>query len=654
VTLPATIATGDVWPDTKNAVVGPFTSGGALYVILVDKTANKLRCYSSTDDGHTWAEVDSANAPACSTTALYKSADVVQSGTTLYAIQPLSVSSMNSRPFDCSANTWSTAIAGPTITINTSQPAVLKPAFVPFAGVRRSDGSFVFAYQGAVESVMGTSYERIKIHIRSAAGTWTGPFDIIGSANSPLANTLPGTQVNYVFRELLLGVSDRVLLFFTNGSTSGLQVRVLLSGNTFAAAITSPTGAVTSHGAVYNVGQATTYIDGALTKAAVPFLSTSGGEWVSVTRCDTATAETGTNWATENTDIPSPEKYASNLAMLNADGKKLWLWYADGVTRWLKYAQNSASTVWTSAPTWKSGSDMLISGFCSRPLTSGLGVAYYNVLGAPTVTQIVADDEHRIAYSDTNGESRGFQKIRFASAVTLRYVRILVRRIGSPPPIMALRVYADSAGVPNQASPVGDETLWQGFDVPTYDTWLWFAPNASLSANTDYWIRVSPFSNVNDVLDHYALRISSSDVYADGAFGTGTSTGTFTSVPGKDMTMMLYASANADRVEYDRLDIYAAKGSLGVGSTSTIIDLGETPPPYYEVIVDLGDNADPAGEVTIYVDGGWDGNAFTSISTDGPNAVQAVNSITVNSPPRYLKVTSVVETSASVIGVAGI
>lgn len=116
----------------------------------------------------------------------------------------------------------------------------------------------------------------------------------------------------------------------------------------------------------------------------------------------------------------------------------------------------------------------------------------------------------------------------------------------------------------------------------------------------------------------------------------------------------LDSSVAPARVRYDKLLVFSPKVSTSVGSASSTIDLGETPPAEVEIIIDLGDNADPAGSVTITVDGGWDEDALNSICTDGPNAVQALNSMTVNSPPRYLRVTSLVETAASVVGVSGI
>src|SRR4051812_15049124 len=111
--LPAVVSTSALWSDWLAARHGPFNLSGALYVLLVDKTANKVRALRSIDQGNTWAEQDSANAPASSTTALFKSIDCWPTGTDIYAANVLSTTGINVLVFHTATNLWGSAIAGP-------------------------------------------------------------------------------------------------------------------------------------------------------------------------------------------------------------------------------------------------------------------------------------------------------------------------------------------------------------------------------------------------------------------------------------------------------------------------------------------------------------------------------------------------------------
>src|SRR5262245_30889999 len=59
--LPFSFSSELKWPDHLNARLGPFESGGNLYAVLCDKTANTLEVWKSTDGGNSWAEQDAAN-----------------------------------------------------------------------------------------------------------------------------------------------------------------------------------------------------------------------------------------------------------------------------------------------------------------------------------------------------------------------------------------------------------------------------------------------------------------------------------------------------------------------------------------------------------------------------------------------------------------
>lgn len=272
--LPATIGDSDVrWPDYCISYIGPFVNGTDLYACLVDKTNNQIEVWRSTDGGDTWSEQDSANKPSCSAVDGRRTCYAVQSGAAFFVAYPSnSADATNIKPFSMSTNVWGTAItAGPVI-----QATAAPNGTFPLLYAIRSDKSHVIFYNGATQSVMGTAYTRIKIHYYN--GAWNGPFDVVGSANSPLANTLPGTQIDYSARTAVLGASDRVHLFWTASTSGSLFQRSLLSGNTFASfqPVVDEAQLLVGQLNKYTCGTPTSYVQGSDTNLVIPFQVTTG------------------------------------------------------------------------------------------------------------------------------------------------------------------------------------------------------------------------------------------------------------------------------------------------------------------------------------------------------------------------------------------
>jgi hypothetical protein len=207
--LPATIHANVRWPSFRAAPHAIVETGGNLYVVALGSAAassGHIAAWKSTDGGETWAEVDSADRI---TGIAGDSFAAVASGTTIHvAYQLLSDTAVRVRPFDCATEQWGTATgAGPALTANVGANAHVTGQIALFLCVR-SDGDYVVLHQGNDQAVMGNSYRRV-VYSRHEGGTWTSDVVVDPSA---------GTQVHYDARTAILGSSDRVHLFYSNGT----------------------------------------------------------------------------------------------------------------------------------------------------------------------------------------------------------------------------------------------------------------------------------------------------------------------------------------------------------------------------------------------------------------------------------------------------
>lgn len=338
--LPATVGDADAkWPNHKNSFVGPFINGTDIYACLVDTTNNQIEMWKSTDEGETWTEQDTANKPSCSATAALKTCYCAVSGDTIHVAFPSnSANAVNIKPFNMTNDTWATSITGgPVIQTNDSLVILLTPLIL----ASRADGSFVIFYAGATQSIMGTAYERIKIHYYN--GAWNGPYDVIGSANSPLSNTLPGTETNYQVGTIVKGADERVHLFFTNNSTGSVYHRALLSGNTFATGQQLFVNCDRLTG--YSIGMPVSYTSGSATHVVVPYDRLTSPRMV-VVRGDSADQPIWTSGVVADVTAHGTAAISGSVAVLTSKGVEVYIaWYArSDDTFWLDNDQGD--TIW--------------------------------------------------------------------------------------------------------------------------------------------------------------------------------------------------------------------------------------------------------------------------------------------------------------------
>jgi hypothetical protein len=385
--LPATITTAAEFPDHRNEPIGPYEYGGNLCTVLADKTNNRLRVYKSTDGGQTWAEQDSGTTVSFfGSVPNYKTYTTQAIGSLLYTwyLTGGTGSTLEHRAFDMSTNTWGISLWTLTLATAITSAGSGSTLRAPIMATRRGDGSSVIVVNGAAETLMGTTYTRAKLYTVTSAGTASGPFDVIGSTNSPLSNALPGTQGHIDVRAILLDSSDRAYIFLTDTATSPIPIktRVLTSSNTFTAAAISITGATVPSGSAYTAGLPCRYTPaGGVESIALPFLF-STGNWLYVCQAPAAGADVAANWTSvqaSNTVIADVQN--GNNLVLSDGGTKRWVWWQRTSTGDIYYTNDAGMGIWTPETLWKSTGSVLIQGISAALITGAIGIIYNEHVG---------------------------------------------------------------------------------------------------------------------------------------------------------------------------------------------------------------------------------------------------------------------------------
>jgi len=669
---PVTVTEASAWSDNWSCQQGPFANGSDLFVFGVDKTNNRVRAYRSQDAGATWAEVDSGTTRACSTTAADKSVDCVRSGATVYAGVVLSGTSIAVYVFDLASAAWGTTITGPTITVNhVTGTSNGRPLTLALAA---SGTEYLVAlYSGATESVMGTAYHRVKFHVRDlGAGTWAGPFDLVGSANSPLANTLPGTQVHYT-TQTACGIGARAHLgYMVNAVLLQRVWQAASNALTTVATVVASSQALPTFGAF---GRGAAYTRAAATGIAIPFSTDTGAtlvppDGIAVARCDDHTgAETAANWGLEGA-LTSPGPADLTGARVGpgaalADDEKLWLWGITSGQEVVYASDDGGAGAWSETVFWKRGEATHCAGLSAGAVSEGLGVAYHDTLGAPAQTQLVVDRMIDLGHTTGAGGSQA-QAFRFASARTLKGVRVRAHRTGVTTSLL-VQVRADASGLPHATTALASGVAYNYTlpldPAPSRWVTVFFTTPVALSAATRYWLVVK-LQGVGDVdaANFYRVGASSSDVYAGdlravGDNSSSTITWTAQAAGDGDLAFLLYTTEDSPaRLRYDRVVVLQPVTLRSAGTTTGAwVDLGEAPPASIEVAVDVGAGGDPAGSVEVEVQGSWDQGAVTPLANAGPYDQMGVSErIRLEAPPRYLRAVTVTATAASAAGASGV
>lgn len=301
------------------------------YVLAVDKTNNKVRCYKSTDNT-TWTEQDSANAPAITSTATLKSIDAQMFANFINVFIVTSSTRLDIFRYNTDTDAWGTSAFNTTApTFNTSVAGV-----APLAAQYRSPdypanatvlSDYLFTYNGLTETVMGSARRRIKLARRLISGnTWT-IYDIVGSANTP-DTTLPGTGVDYDARGSVVDNLGVLTAFWTQSDDSSIHLRQFAPGNSFSAAsvVGSPAAAL-SNTAAYPMSRPVSFFKTPNWWVAFAYVE---GTTIKVARCQLGALSTPASWTMTTAVNGTFEQTNSNPAVLLPDyenGGKLFLIY---------------------------------------------------------------------------------------------------------------------------------------------------------------------------------------------------------------------------------------------------------------------------------------------------------------------------------------
>lgn len=340
--------------NTSRLMLMAHVARAEYYTFAIDRTNNKLRCYSSTDGGLTWTEKDSANAPSVLSTATLRSICVnsIVGEQFTYVARAVSTTQLSVRGFDMHGNAWSTGV-DQTLTVAAFNTNVSGQA--PLFGFWRQYFGGVSAkmaiYQGATESNMGTPYRRIKLTV--FVGGSTSTYDVVGSTNTP-NSTLPGTAVHYDLRSAFMDDLGNAYIFYTQSDDSLLRLRIYKSNDTFCT-ILNPASAASSNSANYPVGLGTSFWRDGENYVGLPYVD--GSSTKVITAKAGTDAETAGNWTAATAVASAAEVAASNPATLvpdNDGGGKLFL-FRVRTDKTIGLCDDGAVGTWSTETDWRSG-----------------------------------------------------------------------------------------------------------------------------------------------------------------------------------------------------------------------------------------------------------------------------------------------------------
>lgn len=348
------------YPGTVDIIRGVlYVEHTNLWTVALDKTNNKIRIYKSTDGGATWSEISASVAPLCSTGSGLKSIHVVESQLSNYEPTLVAASNTGTGPVDATfsahritpnaSNDWSSEGGGALSALNADVAGNIPRGFG-----RRSNTDRLVAHQGLTETVMGSARRRLKI--QKFAGS-NATYDVVGSANSPAANTLPGTATHYDLRLALLDMEDRFHVFYSTSDNNNVQHRVLNPDDTFATINQiGSTPAVCSNASAYAIGLGCNYYKNNEWRIAIMYLDSTSGT-IKVAHCKAADSATASSWTIEQISADTPEVTTSNLGCLSADsqqsGQLIAIYVKSDGTIWRTQDQGNGN--WTAPVQIRSG-----------------------------------------------------------------------------------------------------------------------------------------------------------------------------------------------------------------------------------------------------------------------------------------------------------
>lgn len=225
-------------------------------------------------------------------------------------------------------DSWSFSGTVETVEANSTQ------TYLGVSLVVRSDGEVVVVFNGARDSVMGTSYSRVDYKRRTAAGSWqaTVAVDIAG-------------EIHYTNPVAVLGASDRVHFFWVNkdGTNSPGYERTLRADNSLETVSGSVYNSPTNS---YPFGRGVSFVNGADTRVYVPYQGNGQIAHTAFTSADTPSNGAGQVHATIDARL-SNQKY--QVCMAN-DGTDVYFVYVETSISDIRYAKKTNDSGGWAAP----------------------------------------------------------------------------------------------------------------------------------------------------------------------------------------------------------------------------------------------------------------------------------------------------------------
>lgn len=378
------------WADMQFASDGRFKINilqPERYAFSLDKSANKVRCRKASDN-QTWTEQDSANAPAISSTANLKTVYTQQFDADILVFVITSSTRLDIFKFDTITDTWGSSFSNttaPTFNTGVAGVAPLLAAYrSPESQIGAVSSDYLFANNGATETVMGLARRRIKLQRRLVSGgTWNTPYDVIGSINDPPGATLPGTAIDYDPRAAHVNPNGQFCVFWTQSDDSIIRMRMYTRTDAFGTAlqIGSP-GFTTSNTVAYPMSQPVNYFKDPAWFSAFAYVNSAGTE-LRVARCTANSQATAASWTNTLVVSGTFETTNSNPAVLipdNESGGKLNLIYmlTDGK---LYYTHDKGADDWVDSQEIHPGTKT-IGGLSANMLADAIGLLYLDTAPA--------------------------------------------------------------------------------------------------------------------------------------------------------------------------------------------------------------------------------------------------------------------------------
>jgi len=330
--LPNTITTSEQLPAAADGqhYIGPFkSSGGNYYTFVVGEAGgetDEVFAYKATDPESTWTQQDSTGRPVTPGGQSVTSIWCYPVSDNIHIIFGASNNEKIYSRFDMSSDAWVEVSTGDEDIVIDSGDGTVDYCTIVVA----SDGDIYVGYNGDIEKVHGTNFDRVYWDKSTDSGqTWAGP--------TALETGVEADQANIV---AVLGASDRIHFHYT---ASAFIIHISLSSaDSLDNAQAFDTEAFSS---VPNIGRGDVYTDGANERIRIPYKDSNGQISVATYTSQANPTPTIETNASDN-DAEQDRGLNACIASSNSGLKESWLAYVHDTDRDLYVDVNRDGLGW--------------------------------------------------------------------------------------------------------------------------------------------------------------------------------------------------------------------------------------------------------------------------------------------------------------------